>query len=236
MTTFATTAGSGAPEPAPEPAPGRLQAVLLDMDGTLVETEELWWEAESGLLADLGHPLDERERKVVVGGPMDRVVDHLLAVTGLDLSPRRLGPMINDRFVELIAQGAPLRAGAKALLEELTAAGVPTALVSASHRETIELMLRSLGAHHFRVTVAGDEIERTKPWPDPYLEAARRLGVDPAACAVVEDSPTGVHSAEAAGCRVVAVPSVAEILPAPGRLVRGSLTEVNLALLRSLVG
>jgi HAD superfamily hydrolase (TIGR01509 family) len=125
--------------------------------------------------------------------------------------------------------------GAAALLAELRAHAVPTALVSASHRRIIDRVLESVGPHaSFDLTVAGDEIARTKPHPDPYLHAAAGLGAAPARCAVVEDTATGVASAEAAGCRVVAVPSVAPIAPAQGRVVVGSLEEVNLAFLRTL--
>ena len=212
-----------------------LQAVLLDMDGTLVDTEDFWWEAESGLLAELGHQLDAADRQVVVGGPMSRVVAHLLAVSGVPLTPEEVGPMINDRFAELVGRGVPVLPGAVELLDELSAAGIPAVLVSASHRRIIDLVLKTLGAHHFAFSVAGDEVARTKPYPDPYLAAAARLGADPARCVVVEDSPTGVASGEAAGCRMVAVPSVTPIEPAPGRTVLASLQQVDVALLRSLV-
>jgi len=212
-----------------------LQAVLLDMDGTLVDTEDLWWEAELTLLAELGHRLDHIDRQAVVGGPMSRVVDHLLAVSGLTLTADRLGTMINDRFAERIAHGVPLRPGAAELLADLAAEGVPAALVSASHRRIIDLVLRTLGSHHFAFTVAGDEVARTKPHPDPYLLAAARLGAEPRRCVVIEDAPTGVRAGEAAGCRVLAVPSVTAIEAAPGRTVRGSLEGVTVALLRELV-
>ncbi|MFD9597094.1 HAD family hydrolase [Kitasatospora sp. NPDC059973] len=212
-----------------------LQAVLLDMDGTLVDTENLWWQAEASLFAELGYTLDENDRAHVVGGPMSRVIDYLLAATGVDLAPADLTVLINQRFVDLLGGGVPLMPGAERLLNTLAAHGVPTALVSASHRHVIDIVLRSLGAHHFAFTVAGDEVPRTKPHPDPYLEAARRLGAEPGRCVVVEDAPTGVRAAEAAGCPVIAVPSVAPIEPAPGRLVLPSLESVDLELLRSLV-
>ncbi|MEV7024554.1 HAD family phosphatase [Kitasatospora sp. NPDC093558] len=212
-----------------------LRAVLLDMDGTLVDTEDFWWQAEASLFAELGYALDEADRAQVVGGPMTRVIDYLIARTGVDLSPADLTVLINQRFVDLLGGGVPLMPGAERLLNTLAAHGIPAALVSASHRHIIDIVLRSLGAEHFAFTVAGDEVPRTKPHPDPYLEAARRLGADPARCVVVEDAPTGVKAAEAAGCPVIAVPSVARIEPAPGRLVLSSLEQVDLELLRSLV-
>jgi HAD superfamily hydrolase (TIGR01509 family) len=219
------------------PADGSgLQAVLLDMDGTLVDTEGIWWAAEAAVFADLGHVLDEVHKEVVVGGPMARSVGHLMAVTGTTATLAELMVAIDTRFEELISRGAPLMPGARRLLTELAAHGLPTALVSASHRRTIDAMLRTLGAENFAFTLAGDEIARTKPHPDPYLAAAARLGAQPAACVVVEDTLTGVAAAEAAGCQVVAVPSLVPIEPAPGRTVVTSLDQVDVPFLRSLVG
>ncbi|MFC4032228.1 HAD family hydrolase [Streptomyces polygonati] len=212
----------------------RPRAVLLDLDGTLVDTEGIWWAAEAEVFADLGHVLDEVHRDVVVGGPMARSVGHLMEVTGTTATLAELTVAINTRFEKLIVRGAPLMPGARRLLTELSAYGVPTALVSASHRRTIDAMLRSLGREHFDFTLAGDEVARTKPHPDPYLTAAARLGVDPAHCVVIEDTLTGVASAEAAGCLVVAVPSLVPIEPAAGRTVVASLEELSVPFLRSL--
>ncbi|GAA3049218.1 HAD family phosphatase [Kitasatospora albolonga] len=211
------------------------QAVLLDMDGTLVDTEHFWWQAEATLFAELGHELNEADREHVVGGPMSRVLDYLISTTGVTLSPAELTVLVNQRFVDLLAGGVPLMPGAERLLNTLAAHGIPAALVSASHRHVIDIVLESLGRHHFAFTLAGDEVARTKPHPDPYLAAVARLGADPARCVVVEDAPTGVRSAEAAGCPVIAVPSVAPIEPAPGRTVIGSLEQLDLDLLRSVV-
>jgi HAD superfamily hydrolase (TIGR01509 family) len=218
--------------PAAGPA---LQAVLLDMDGTLVDTEGFWWDVEVAVFAELGHRLLEEYRAVVVGGPMARSASFLLQATGARIALAELTVLLNSRFSEMIGQGVPLMPGARRLLTELSAHRVPTALVSASHREIIDRVLHTLGAENFALTVAGDEMERTKPHPDPYLLAAARLGVDPARCAVVEDTLTGVTAAEAAGCRVVAVPSVAPIPPAAGRTVVGSLEEVDLPFLHGLM-
>ncbi|MFJ8648046.1 HAD family hydrolase [Streptomyces sp. NPDC093546] len=212
-----------------------LQAVFLDMDGTLVDTEGFWWDAEVEVFGELGHRLDESWRDVVVGGPMTRSAGFLIEATGADIALPELTVLLNDRFEQRIGHGVPLMPGAERLLAELAAHEVPTALVSASHRRIIDRVLRSLGPERFTLTVAGDEVPRTKPHPDPYLLAARGVGAEPGRCAVIEDTATGVAAAEAAGCRVVAVPSVAPIAPAAGRAVVRSLEEVDLGFLRSLI-
>ncbi|GHH48980.1 HAD family hydrolase [Streptomyces candidus] len=227
---------STVPAPSTRTAEGAtLQAVFLDMDGTLVDTEGLWWDVEKEVFAGLGHQLDESWRDVVVGGPMTRSAGFLIDSTGADIPLPELTVLLNDRFEARIRNGVPLMPGAAKLLAELRAHDVPTALVSASHRRIIDRVLESFGPDDFRFTVAGDEVARTKPHPDPYLHAAARVGADPARCAVVEDTATGVAAAESAGCRVVAVPSVAPIAPAPGRPVVASLEEVDLAFLRTLM-
>ncbi|MDI3386899.1 HAD family phosphatase [Streptomyces sp. B-S-A8] len=212
-----------------------LQAVLLDMDGTLVDTEGFWWEAEVEVFAKLGHALDESWRHVVVGGPMTRSAGFLIEATGADITLPELTGLLNDGFEDRISRTLPLMPGAARLLAELAAHDVPTALVSASHRRIIDRVLDSLGPQHFALTVAGDEVARTKPHPEPYLLAAAGLAADPARCAVVEDTATGVAAAEAAGCRVVAVPSVAPIAPEAGRTIVSSLEDVDLHFLRGLV-
>jgi HAD superfamily hydrolase (TIGR01509 family) len=212
-----------------------LQAVLLDMDGTLVDTEGFWWDVEVEVFATLGHTLDESWRHVVVGGPMTRSAGFLIEATGADITLPELSVLLNEGFEERIAGGLPLMPGAAELLTELHEHAVPTALVSASHRRIIDRVLTVLGPQHFSLSVAGDEVTRTKPYPDPYLLAAAGLGVDPARCAVVEDTATGVAAAEAAGCVVVAVPSVAPIAPAERRTVVSSLEKVDLAFLRALM-
>ncbi|NGO67806.1 HAD family hydrolase [Streptomyces boncukensis] len=212
-----------------------LEGVLLDMDGTLVDTEDFWWDAEVEAFAELGHELREEWRSVVVGGPMARSAGFLIEATRAEIGLEELSVLLNRKFIQRVERGVPLMPGARRLLTELTAQGIPAALVSASHRTVVDRMLVSLGREHFRFTLAGDELPRTKPHPDPYLAASGRLGADPARCAVLEDTATGVASAEAAGCPVVAIPSLAPIEPALGRTVVRSLEEVDLSFLRSLV-
>jgi HAD superfamily hydrolase (TIGR01509 family) len=205
------------------------------MDGTLVDTEGFWWDVEVEVFASLGHTLDDSWRHVVVGGPMTRSAGFLIEATGADITLAELTLLLNQGFEARIGTSLPLMPGAARLLAELHRHGIPTALVSASHRRIIDRVLTTLGPHHFSLSIAGDEVSRTKPHPDPYLLAAAGLGADPTRCAVIEDTATGVASAEAAGCHVVAVPSVAPISPAVRRTVVGSLEEVDLAFLRGLM-
>ncbi|MBC9725860.1 HAD family phosphatase [Streptomyces sp. TRM68367] len=227
---------STVPAPVTRTADGSaLQAVLLDMDGTLVDTEGFWWDVEVEVFTALGHTLDDSWRHVVVGGPMTRSAGFLIEATGADITLAELTMLLNDGFEERIGRALPLMPGAARLLAELYECEIPTALVSASHRRIIDRVLTSLGPQHFALTVAGDEVPRTKPHPDPYLAAAAGLGVDPARCAVVEDTATGVAAAESAGCLVVAVPSVAPIAPAVRRTVLPSLERVDLTFLHGLM-
>ncbi len=183
--------GPAAQPSAPRVEGATLQGVLLDMDGTLVDTEGFWWDAEVEVFARLGHTLDEAWRDVVVGGPMTRSAGFLIDSTGADITLDELTVLLNDGFEERIARSLPLMPGAANLLAELAAHDMPMALVSASHRRIIDRVLDSIGAHHFELTVAGDEVPRTKPHPDPYLLAAAGIGAEPARCAVIEDTADG---------------------------------------------
>lgn len=212
-----------------------LQAVLLDMDGTLVDSEGFWWDVEVEVFAALGHTLDESWRHVVVGGPMTRSAGFLIEATGADITLAELTVLLNDGFEDRIDHRLPLMPGAARLLAELAAHEIPTALVSASHRRIIDRVLEAIGPQYFALTVAGDEVTRTKPFPDPYLLAAQGLDANPMRCAVIEDTATGVEAAEAAGCKVVAVPSVTPIVPAVGRTVVTSLESVDLPFLRRVM-
>jgi HAD superfamily hydrolase (TIGR01509 family) len=213
----------------------RLQAVLFDMDGLLVDTEHAWFAAERHVMAELGGAWADPDAEAMVGGPLDRVARFMVDRVGHG-DPARVEQFLVDTMADLLEAGADHRPGADDLLEDLVTAGIPCALVSSSPRVLVDAVLDSVGGDRFVFTIAGDEVERTKPFPDPYLEAMRRLGVDPTRCVVLEDSPTGVAAGEAAGCLVVAVPFAVPIPDAPGRIVVGSLTELSAQRLEDLLG
>lgn len=210
-----------------------LQAVLFDMDGTLVDTERLWWQAVERLAARLGRPLTGADQPEVLGRPIEHTAAWLAAATSTRAA--EIADELHREFAERVRTGIVPRPGALDLLDALARDGIPAALVTASPREVADTVLGALGADRFAVSVTADDTERTKPAPDPYLAACRALDVDPTRCGAVEDTETGVNSAEAAGCVVLAVPSLAPIDAAPGRTVLGSLVGVTPEDLRAMI-
>ena len=214
----------------PEPT-----AVLFDMDGTLIDSEPVWFDTEVRLLAEYGFELGPEHWQKVLGQPNDVACTYLIGISGIPLTWRELSERIEIAMVAQLSQGLELLPGAKELLVELQNAGVPTALVSASSRRIVDACLGAIGADFFRHTVSGDDVTRSKPAPEPYLLAAGLLGVDPAHCVVIEDSPIGVASGAAAGCRVLAVPHEGVQVPEHPRITRaGSLDGVDLDFLSTL--
>jgi HAD superfamily hydrolase (TIGR01509 family) len=215
--------------------PRSLKAVLFDMDGTLVDTEEPWWKAVESVAATLKYELTDTDLPDVLGRPVEHTAGHLRRATGAETSLPTLATDLHRAFAIRVEAGVVPRPGAVELLGLLHRHRVATAVVSASPRSIVEVLSPVLGPQRFAVTITADDTEHTKPAPDPYLAAARTLGVPPSACVAVEDSPVGVSSAEAAGCRVLAVPSLVPIAPAPGRAVLDSLEDADLALLQALI-
>jgi HAD superfamily hydrolase (TIGR01509 family) len=213
---------------------GGLAAVLFDMDGLLVDTEPLWFETETEVMARLGMRWTHQDQAALLGGSMERTVGYLLAKATKPAPPRDIERWMTEGMLGRVRAGrVEVRPGARELVAEVAAAGLPHALVTSSLRPLAEAVLAGAG-FRFPVTVCGDDVPTTKPDPAPYLLAAKLLEVTPARCVALEDSPNGVASATAAGCGVVAVPSFVDIPPAPGRLVVGSLLDVSVATLRDL--
>jgi len=213
-----------------------LAGVLFDMDGTLIDSEKMWEVGLRELAANLGGSLSDAARAEMIGtstAESMRILHDDLGLIGRDVMES--GDWLDTRVMELFADGLEWRPGARELVATVRAAGLPTALVTATRRALVDAALLTLGRHNFDVVVCGDEVERAKPDPMPYLLAATTLGVDPRACVAIEDSPTGVLSALAAGCIVVAVPHEVPFGDLDGFHVVSSLLDADVPLLRSLV-
>lgn len=214
----------------------RLAAVLFDMDGTLVDSEKVWQVGLAELAARYGGELSEAARVRMIGTSMAASMTILhddLARPRYDLAAS--AAWLEARVVELFADGLTWRPGARELLGEVRAAGLPTALVTATRRPLVEVALRTLGPDNFDVVVCGDEVTATKPHPEPYLTAAAALGAPIARCVAVEDSPTGVASARAAGARVLAVPCEVDLSHMDDVTHVPSLVGVDVAFLAGLL-
>ncbi len=202
-------------------------AVLFDMDGLLVDSEPLWLEAETAVMARLGAGWTAADQAQLLGGSLDRTVRYLLAKATKPAPPQAVAEWLMAGIVELARdRGVPVQPGGRELLAEVAAAGLPHALVTGSERRFMDVVLDRTGLR-FDALVCADDVSATKPDPEPYQLAAKLLGADPARCVALEDSPNGVASAEAAGCRVIAVPSLIPVEPAPGRTVVRSLLDLR---------
>ena len=209
-------------------------AVLWDMDGTLVDTEPYWIEAETDLLAGYGKPWSHQQGLALVGRGLLDSGAYIVAETGIPLTPAEVVDELLDRVIEHVRRKVPWCDGALDLLREVGDAGIPQALVTMSYRRFAEPAIAHLPDHTFAAVVTGDAVSSGKPGPEPYLLAAKRLGVDPARCVAVEDSPTGVASAASAGCQVLVVPKYVEVPTGPRRHFVDTLVGLTVADLAAL--
>jgi HAD superfamily hydrolase (TIGR01509 family) len=216
-----------------EDSPGALDAVLWDMDGTLVDTEQYWIEAEFHLVEHHGDTWTHEDALALVGNPLRVSAEFLRSRGGVELEVDEIVVRLLDHVVARVAEEVPWQPGARELLAELGDEGVPCALVTMSWTELAAAIVDRLPAGTFAAVVTGDQVTHGKPHPEPYLRATGQLGVDPRRCVAIEDSVTGLTSAEAAGARTLAVPHVVPIPPAPGRVRVQSLAEVDVAFLRA---
>ncbi|MEZ5092657.1 HAD family hydrolase [Nocardioides sp.] len=202
-------------------------AVLWDMDGTLVDTEPYWIEAEHQLAADHGGTWSHDLALELVGKDlMDSgrfIVEHM----GVPLEPAEIVEYLLDRVTERLGEEIPWRPGARELVSDLHDHGIPLALVTMSYLRFVEPVLAALPPDTFAEVVTGDAVSRGKPDPEPYLKAARGLGVHPSSCLAVEDSGTGARSAESAGCTVLVVPNHVAVPAGERRVFRESLVGLD---------
>jgi HAD superfamily hydrolase (TIGR01509 family) len=209
------------------PAADRLpQAVLFDLDGTIVDTEPLWMAAEGALAERSSAPWTTADAQALIGASLADVGEYVRDRMGLAMTAAEIvSTMMTDVAADIRRRGAPWRPGAVELLRDCNRLGVPTAVVTMSYRSLTNTLIEALPPGvRFDVVVAGDEVVHGKPHPEPYRTAAHALGVDPGACIAIEDSPTGAASAEAAGCRVIVVPNQVDVPLTPRRRALASLS------------
>jgi len=184
-----------------------IEAVVFDMDGVLIDSEHVWDEVRERLAAERGGRWSERAQRDMMGMSSPEWSRYMHETVGLAERPQEINRIVVERMLERYADGPPLLDGAVAAVERL-AAEWRLAIASSSNRELIDAVLAAtpLGPL-FELTVSSEEVARGKPAPDVYLEAARRLGVEPVRCAAIEDSHNGIRAAKAAGMRTLAIPN-----------------------------
>jgi HAD superfamily hydrolase (TIGR01509 family) len=214
-----------------------VQAVLWDMDGTLVDSEKLWDVSLAALYTELGGTLTPQVRASMVGSSAENTMRIVYTDLGLELDPVAMAEShrwLHEYTAELFDGGLPWCDGAPELLEMLAAEGTPMALVTNTARALTDRALNSIGHQYFSVTVCGDEVPRGKPAPDAYEQAAALLGLPPSACLAIEDSVTGTAAAEGAGCPVLVVPNDVAVPDGPRRRHVSSLAELDIPALRRI--
>jgi HAD superfamily hydrolase (TIGR01509 family) len=206
------------------------------MDGTLVDTEPYWIEAEYALVEEHGGSWSHEHALNLVGNDLLLSGEYIREHGRVDLDAAEIVDRLLDGVIARVRERVPWRPGAVELLAHLQAEGVPCGLVTMSYERFVAPVLAALPEGSFATVVTGDAVTVGKPHPEPYLTAARLLGVEPADCIAIEDSNTGAKSAEAAGCVVLVVPNHVPVLDGDRRVFLDSLVGVDLAGLRRLVG
>ena len=182
------------------------QAVLFDMDGLFIDSEPDWHDAESSIMKSNGYDWAPQDQLQCLGGPLTRVTEYMSKCLEGRKSPDQLGKLIVDEMVRRLSGQVAKMPGAVEFSRKVAEANIPQALVSASPRVIVDAVLTGMTEKYFAKSVASGDIERTKPFPDPYLHAAKLLAVDIQKCIIFEDSPTGLTAARASGAFVVGIP------------------------------
>ena len=206
-----------------------MSAILFDMDGTLIDSEPLWLKAEIEVMAEVGCHWDEQDQINCLGGPAERT-ERYMQERSQNIKPygyfvNRLHEVMRAR----ITNELDLIPNALSLLKECKDAGIKTALVTASSRDLMTIVLKRFPIGTFDVVVSGDDVEKSKPDPAPYLLAAKQLSVDISKCLVLEDSLTGVQSGLSSGAKVIGIPHLVQMSEHPNLRVISSLDEITLS-------
>jgi HAD superfamily hydrolase (TIGR01509 family) len=202
------------------------KAAFFDMDGLFLDSEPQWHQSQQELCARYGYSWDDEDQRICIGGPLSRVGIYISQMCAHDMSGADVVEELTQMMLVKLSSKATLMPGALDAVNRVREI-MPVALVSASPRNLMDAALATLPDEFFSFTISADDVERTKPFPDPYLEAAKRMSVDPDECVVFEDSLTGITSALEAGCAVIAVPHYVEVVESQKVKVIESLEGVD---------
>jgi len=207
---------------------GELEAVLFDMDGTLINSEPYWLVAERELMLRYGHVWTDEDQAYCIGGPLPKVGAYMSSLAGGAEDAR----FFEEELIRLVSaqflQGLEFMPGAKELVENLASHNVPMALVSASPRLLVDAALELLPVGTFKTSVSSQDVKVSKPDPESYLLAAARLGIDITKSLVLEDSKTGITSGLASGAVVIGIPHIITYPPSPRLHIRRDLVGLGL--------
>jgi HAD superfamily hydrolase (TIGR01509 family) len=209
-------------------------AVLWDMDGTLIDSEHYWMSSERSLATAHGASWTDQDGHDLIGASLYESSKIIKAKIGSSMEPEAIIQHLTDSVVAQLAVEIHWRPGAKELLLELKRKKIKTALVTMSMHRMAEEVVKKIPFHAFDVIIGGDDVTRGKPFPEPYLKAAEALGVPPEDCVALEDSSTGLRSAESAGTKAVGIPNLIEIPMIPGRILWPTLDGVRVKDLQKL--
>ena len=187
------------------------EAILFDMDGLFIDSEPEWHAAETEMMRSYGYDWQPADQLQCLGGPLARVTEYMSGCLKGSIKPEVLAKEIIDEMTTRLSSATTYMPGAIEFSKLVSQARIPQALVSASPRTLVNAVVSNLDQNYFKETVAAGDIERTKPFPDPYLHAAKLLDVNISNCLIFEDSQTGITAATASGAFVVAIPHYIEV-------------------------
>jgi HAD superfamily hydrolase (TIGR01509 family) len=204
------------------------------MDGTLIDSEHHWLSSEQELAASWGANWTSDDGEALIGMSLYQSTKLIKEKLGIDLTPHQITEILTDAVIAKLDAEIVWRPGVLELMADLKANGVKTALVTMSMRRMALRVAAKLPVGEFDVVVAGDDVTNGKPHPEPYLLAAEQLGVDIKDCIALEDSVTGLTSAEASGAIAIGIPNIVHLPEQEGRLIWPTLQGVNVETLAGL--
>ena len=205
-----------------------MSAILFDMDGTLIDSEPLWLEAEIEIMEELGCNWDQQDQINCLGGPIDKTENYMQDRSNNIKPFGYFTEKLDDVMEKKLSTKLNLIPNALEIINDCKRSELKIALVTASSGRLMSAVLKRFPVGIFDAVVSYDDVKRSKPDPEPYLLAAKTLGVDITNCVVLEDSLTGVQSGLSAGAQVIGIPHLVKMPSNPNLRVVESLSEINM--------